>query len=83
MSLGYGTHDEYTKYYGYSTEAGLSPSYTHQYKMIKRGTSVEWYTDGRLLFSKNIELHTDMTLMGFLVPSLQSIELDDVVLRIL
>lgn len=83
IDLSYGDYQSSTKYYGYSSSANLSPSIAHQYTMIKRGRQVEWYADGNLLFSKAIDLSSEMNLMGFLVPSRHIIEVDYLTINLL
>lgn len=82
IRLSFGDNDDHTKYYK-SAEANLSTTTTHQYTMIKRGRKIEWYADGNLLFSKAIDLSTDMNLMGFLVGNRHIIEVDYLTIKLL
>lgn len=81
--LSYGTYGDSTEYQNYNPMDFLSVSSDHQYRMVKRGNKVEWYADGRFLFSSTIKLSTDMNLLGFLVPSKHKIEVDNVRVKLL
>lgn len=81
--LSYGPGGDVTKYYGYSDAANLSTSVMHQYKMIKRGEKVEWYADGKYLFSTTIDSSIDMNIIGFLVANYHKIEVDNVSIKLL
>lgn len=83
IRLVYGTYDNNDKYYGPSSFANLNPSSTHQYTMIKKGRTVEWYADENLLFSTTIDLSIDMNLTGFLVSSHHIIEVDSFTIKLI
>lgn len=83
MALAFGTYGNSTKYCDYSTDAGLIHSSTHSYRMVKRGSRVEWYADGLLVFSTSIDLSTDMTMMGFLLSDYNQIEVDHISVKLL
>ena len=83
IKLSYGTHGNSTKYYGYSSSANLGATSQHQYRMIKKGKMVEWYADGKFLFSSTIDMSTDMNLIGFLVSNYHSIEVDNITIKLL
>lgn len=81
--LCYGNYDDSKKYYGYSGNSNLSINTTHEYTMIKKGRKVEWYADGKFLFSATIDLSTDMKLIGFLVPNHHTIEVDSLTIKLI
>lgn len=83
IELSYGTYGKSTKYYGYSSSANLGSTAQHQYTMIKKGKMVEWYADGKFLFSTTIDMSTDMNLIGFLVSSYHLIEVDNLTIKLL
>lgn len=81
--ISYGTKSDSTKYYDYSKASNLDLSVAHQYTMIKRGQNVEWYADGKILFSTVIDAAIDMNLLGFLVPSRHVIEVDYLTMKLI
>ncbi len=81
IALSFGDDDKFSKYYNYSTDANLSISDTHQYRMVKSGSNVKWYTDGKLLCSSTIDMSKEMTLIGFLLPAKHEIEVDYITIQ--
>ena len=76
-----GDDNENKKYYGYSNDSKLSTSTSHKYTIIKRGSNIELRADGNFVYSGNINLSKNITVMGFLVPKRFAVEVDYITIQ--
>lgn len=77
-----GVYPEFHKYQTY-TSTDLSQLLTHQYLIKKIGNNISWYGDGRLLFTRAIDSTIDLTQIGFFLSNKDSIEIDDLRIKLL